>query len=197
MEFSKQRIGGLLIYLGGIQWTLGLLLAEAWHPTYNSRIDYVSDLTIGPTALIFNVTVFLLGLCIVLGAYLLTDSFRFRLLTLFLYLSGIGAMGVGLFSIDTQPIHSIFTLLALLFGGLAALVSFKVQKPPISYVSVILGLVSLSATFLFMPYLGLPVGSTETFLGMAKGSMERWVIFPVIAWTIGFGGYLSNQKPES
>ena len=82
-------------------------------------------------------------------------------------------------------------------GGLAALVSFKVQKPPFSYISVILGLGSLVASFLFMPYLGLPVGSTETFLGMSKGSMERWAIFPVIGWIIGFGGYLSNQDPES
>ena len=105
-------------------------------------------------------------------------------------------MGVGIFSIDTQPIHSIFTLLAILFGGLSAVVSFKVQKPPFSYISVILGLVSLAASFLFMPYLGLPVESTQTFLGMAKGSMERWAIFPVIGWVVGFGGYLSNQEIE-
>jgi hypothetical protein len=45
-----------------------------------------------------------------------------------------------------------------------------------------------------MPYLGLPVGSTETYLGMAKGSMERWAIWPILAWVIGFGSNIVKSK---
>jgi hypothetical protein len=49
---------------------------------------------------------------------------------------------------------------------------------------------SFILAMVFIPYLGLPFGSTETFLGIAKGSMERWAIDPILAWIIGFGGYL-------
>ena len=177
MNINKSTLGNTLLFIGSVQWFFGLLLAESWFPGYSSTIDYVSDLGIGPTAIIYNASVFLMGLCLVGGSYFLYDEFRFRPFTLFLILTGVGAMGVGLFPANMQPLHSIFTLIAILFGSFSAITSFRIQKPPLSYVSVFLGLVSLGAVVLFMPYLGLATGSTETFLGIAKGSMERWAIY--------------------
>ncbi len=194
MNFDKATLSGTLLYIGGIQWLLGMLLAESWYPGYSARIDYVSDLGTGPTALIYNVSVFLLGFCILLASYFMLKSMEIRVQPLLLALTGIGAMGVGVFPANMQPLHSVFTLIAILFGALAALSSYKIQSPPISYISVILGLVSLTAVVIFMPYLGLPVGSTETYLGMAKGSMERWAIWPILAWVIGLGSHM--VKPQ-
>jgi hypothetical protein len=59
-----------------------------------------------------------------------------------------------------------------------------------SIIAVVLGVMSLVLAIVFIPYLGLPMGSTIAFLGMAKGSLERWAIYPRLAWIIGFGGYL-------
>ncbi|MGY5852569.1 MAG: DUF998 domain-containing protein [Candidatus Thorarchaeota archaeon] len=196
MNYDKSVIAGTLLYIGMVQWVFGLLIAEAWFPGYSSRIDYVSDLGIGPTALIYNVSVFLLGLLVILGAYFMHQEFESRILTILVVLTAIGAMGVGVFPANIQPAHSFATLTALLFGALAAIASYKIQRSPLSYISIILGAISLVTAFLFIPYLGLPTGSTETFIGMAKGSMERWVIYPILIWVIGLGSHLIGTKKE-
>ncbi|KXH76871.1 MAG: hypothetical protein AM326_06390 [Candidatus Thorarchaeota archaeon SMTZ-45] len=195
-RLDKATLGGTLLYIGSIQWFLGLLLAEAWYPGYSSRIDYVSDLGVGPTALIYNVSVFLLGLCMFLSAYFMMQSIGGRVQSILLAISGIGAMGVGVFPYPLQPWHSIFTLIAILFGAFAAISSYQKQKPPISYISVVLGLFSLIAAIIFFPYLGLPVGATDTFLGMAKGSMERWAIYPILSWAIGHGSHIARTQSD-
>jgi hypothetical membrane protein len=198
MEFKNTTLGGTFLTIGGIQWFLiGLLLAESWYPGYSSRIDYVSDLGIGPTALIYNASVFLLGVCVLVGAYFIEQDLRFKPFFIVLVLTGIGAMGVGLFPASIQPMHSLFTLIAILFASFSALVSYKILKPPLNYISVILGVISLISAIIFIPYLGLPTGDTTTYLGMAKGSMERWAINPVLAWIMVFGGYLVNKDGTS
>ncbi len=194
VRFDMTKLGGTLLYIGGIQWFLGLLLAESWYPGYSSRIDYVSDLGTGPTALIYNMSVFLLGVCMFLGAYFMMKSIKSKVQSVLLSISGIGAMGVGIFPADMQPMHSVFTLVAIFFGAFAAISSYKIQSPPISYISVILGAFSLIVSFVFFPYLGLPVGATDTFLGMAKGSMERWAIYPILAWAIGHGSHIARSQ---
>ena len=183
-------LSGTLFLIGGLQWFIGLLAAESWYEGYSSRIDYVSDLGTGPTSIIYNSSVFIMGLLIVIGSFFLHQAQEKKLLPALLTVSGIGAMGVGVFPGNLQPMHSIFTLLAILFGAFAIIASYSHQKKPLSYISIILGMMSLVLSFVFFPYLGLPVGSTETFLGIAKGSMERWAIYPILAWIIAFGSYL-------
>ncbi|MFX1580048.1 MAG: DUF998 domain-containing protein [Promethearchaeota archaeon] len=189
-------VSGSLFLVGGVQWFLGILAAESWYDGYSSRIDYVSELGIGPTALIYNLSVFLLGVFMVVGAFFLYKSSEKRLLPSLLTISGIGAMGVGVFPGYMQPMHSIATMLAIMFGAFSAMASYTHQNKPMSIVSLVLGFMSLVLSILFIPYLGLPTGSTVTFLGMAKGSLERWAINPILAWIIGFGGYLMGKDTK-
>ena len=189
-NFDGMTLSGSFFLIGGIQWFLGILAAESWYDGYSSRIDYVSELGIGPTALIYNLSVFLLGVFIVIGAFFFYKSSERKFLPALLIVSGIGCMGVGVFPGYMQPMHSIATLLAIMFGAFSAMASYREQTRPMSVVSFVLGLMSLVLSILFIPYLGLPTGSTETFMGMAKGSLERWAINPILAWIIGFGGYL-------
>jgi len=189
---KKLSISGSSFFVGGVLWCLGILAAESWYPGYSSRIDYVSDLGIGPTAIIFDGSDILLGICMVLGAFFLYNHLQKKPLPILLTVSGIGAIGVGVFSIDFQPAHSIFTLLAITSLALAAIVSYLYTEKPVSIFGFALGALSLVLMIVFFPYLGLPTGSTETFLGMAKGSLERWVIYPIVFWIIGFGTYLNG-----
>jgi hypothetical membrane protein len=190
-------LSGSLFLIGGVQWFLGILAAESWYDGYSSRIDYVSDLGIGPTALIYNLSVFLLGVFMVIGAFFLHKSSKKRLLPVLITISGIGAMGVGVFPGHMQPMHSIGTLLAIMFGAFSAMASFTHQMKPMSVISVVLGTMSLVLSIVFIPYLGLATGSTVTFMGMAKGSLERWAINPILAWIIGFGGYLMGKENQA
>ncbi|MFW9925800.1 MAG: DUF998 domain-containing protein [Candidatus Thorarchaeota archaeon] len=189
-RFENETASGFCFLVGGIQWFLGILAAESWYDGYSSRIDYVSDLGTGPTALIYNTSVFLLGVFVLIGTIFLYKTRRKRVLPSLLLICSIGIMGVGVFPANLQPMHSIATLLAILFGSLAAVASFTYQTKPLSIISVVLGLMSFILAMVFFPYLGLPYGATETFFGIAKGSLERWAINPILAWIIGFGGYL-------
>ncbi|MFW9966989.1 MAG: DUF998 domain-containing protein [Candidatus Thorarchaeota archaeon] len=197
LKVDRHVLSGYLFLIGGIQWFFGLLAAESWYPGYSSRIDYVSDLGIGPTALLYNASVFLLGAFTVMGSHYLYKTDEARTLSFLLTLAGIGAMGVGIFPGYLQPMHSIFTLIAILFGSFATVASYRHQKKPMAYISIVLGIVALASSIVFLPYLGLPTGSTETFLGLAKGSMERWAIYPILAWIIGYGSYLVGSTDET
>lgn len=196
-QVSNATLSGCSFLIGGIQWFIGILAAESWYDGYSSRIDYVSDLGTGPTSLIYNLSVFLLGAFLVSGAYFLFRSTKRKLLPVLLVISGIGAMGVGIFPANLQPMHSIATLLAIFFAALGAIGSYTYQGRPMSIMAVVLGIMSLVLAIFFIPYLGLEFGSTVTFLGMGKGSLERWAIYPLLAWIIGFGGYLMGTAKET
>ena len=196
-RFNPATLAGCLFLIGGIQWFLGILAAEGWYDGYSSRIDYVSDLGTGPTAIIYNVSVFIMGALIVAGTVFLYKAQGRKLLPVLLTLSGIGCMGLGLFPANLQPMHSIFTLMAILIGALAAISSYTHWTKPMSIISVSLGLMALVSSVVFFPYLGLTFGSTETFLGMTKGSLERWAIYPILIWIICFGSYLMGTASKN
>jgi len=139
---------------------------------------------------LYNTSIFILGACVAAGAYFLYEATKGRIVPFLIGMSGIGAMGLGIFPGYLQPMHSIATLVAIFFGAFGAVTSYKVQKKPMAYFSVMMGLMALGASILFFPYLGFPTGSTVTYLGMAKGSLERWAIYPILVWLIVFGSYL-------
>ena len=76
--------------------------------------------------------------------------------------------------------HPIFALITFISGGIAAIASSKIIESPYSHISLCIGGVSLlflvSASF-FIPILG-------------GGGTERWIVYPLIVWSIGFGTYL-------
>jgi hypothetical membrane protein len=103
-----------------------------------------------------------------------------------LAMSGIGAIGVGVFNEDYIPVvHALFALMAFLFGNLAVIYSSKMVRPPTSYVFVLLGLIGLSALALF---------AGNTFLGLGAGGMERMIFYPAMFWAIGFGAHLLAEE---
>lgn len=197
MKYDDRLMAGILLFVGPIQWFLVIVLSEGLAPGYNGSIQYVSDLGVGLTAIVYNTSLVLFGVAIVVSAYLLYRALESKVLSLLLGAVGVGAAGVGVFSINFQPIHGIFQAIALIFGAIAAVYSFRFQRPPLSYVSIVLGVLSLGSGILFFPYLGLPMESTVRFLGLAKGSMERIVIYTLVVWLMGFGAYLLGSSAET
>jgi len=190
---KHSKMAGALLLIGGVQWFLAITLAEGLHPGYNSGVHYVSSLGVGATSLFYNASLLALGVSILAGAYLLQGSLGSRAFIILLTITGLATLGVGLFPENVRPWHGIVTPVALLFGGFSAIASYRLQKPPLSYVYALLGALSLAVGILFNPYLGLPRESTATYLGLGKGTMERMVIYPILLWMIGFGGQLAGS----
>jgi hypothetical membrane protein len=188
MKYDDRKIAGSLLFIGAVLCVLGIIVAEALYPDYSTSENYISDLGVGPSSLIFNSSLFLLGVLTVGGAYFIQRAFDFRLFSIFAAITGIGAMGVGLFPEDAGVVHVVFSFITFLFAGLSAIMSYKLQKQPFSYFSVILGVVVLLALVLF---------ASGTFLGLGKGGMERMIAYPALLWAIGFGGHLISYSSDT
>jgi len=185
MELDDMKVAGTLLFSGAVQFLLGLIIAEALYPNYSVSGNYISDLGVGSTALIFNSSVFVLGLLAVAGAYFIREAFKSNFLFIILILTGIGAMMVGLFPETAGVMHTIASLVTFLFGGLAAIVSYKVEKSPFSYLSVVLGAMGLVALGLL---------ASGNYLGLGVGGMERMIAYPVLLWAVGFGAHLLGSS---
>ncbi len=188
MKYENGKIAGSLLFIGGVSCVLGIIVAEALYPGYSTADNYISDLGVGPSAIIFNSSLFLLGVLAVCGVYFIQREFHFRLFSILAAIAGIGAMGVGLFTEDAGILHGVFSFTVFFFAGLSAITSYRLQKRPFSYLSVILGAVTLLALALF---------GSGTFLGLGKGGMERMIAYPALLWTVGFGGYLIGHSSQT
>lgn len=185
MMYDDKKIAGAFFFFAGVQSILLMIISICLYPGYCVSTNYISDLGVGSTSTLFNATMIILGGCTLIGAYFIHRGYSCRLFYVLLIITGIGAAGVGIFPEDTGLIHGIAALIAFFFGGLSAISSHKLLQPPLTYFSIILGLVSLLALVLFM---------TGTFLGLGPGGMERIVAYPILLWGIGFGGALIGSK---
>jgi hypothetical membrane protein len=62
------------------------------------------------------------------------------------------------------------------------------MKFPFSLINVLLGLMTLSTSVLCI---------VKQYLGLGAGGMECIIVYPILIWTIGFGGYLISLPEKS
>jgi hypothetical membrane protein len=188
------KTAGLLLFLAGAIIIMGIITAEAFYPLgYTTANSEISDLgatvrpnsvSYQPSASIFNYTMVLAGLMIVIAAALQHKHFKKYLFSIPLLLLGVGMLGVGFFPGNKDPYHGMFALLTFNMGGLMAIASFKIVSAPFKYIGIVFGLITIitlwTASF-FIPIIG-------------DGGTERWVAYPVVLWLTGIGGYMLNEK---
>jgi hypothetical membrane protein len=201
MAYSREKVAGILFFIAATQFILGLTIAEALYPSYSISDNYISDLGIGPSSIIFNSSVFLLGLLLLIGTYLLRHISNFKTVNILLLLMAIGAMGIGVFTKDFRTAHGAVATMAFFFAGLTAISSSKVMKKPLSLISIILGTMTLGALVLFS--IGMITSGSLTsdiaydsdfYLGLGPGGMEHMIIYPALMWLAGFSWHLVTQR---
>ena len=185
MKHGIQSLAGALLFFGAVQFMLCMVVSEALYTGYNVSDNAISDLGVGSTALIFNASIFLFGLSVVAGAYCVFRASGDRLFSALLVLSGFGAVGAGVFPETTGGIHRLAAFFAFFFGGASAIAAYRMEKLPFNFFSVILGVVSLAALALVL---------SGSFFGLGFGGMERMVVYPLLLWAVGFGGFLIGKK---
>ncbi|MFQ6012358.1 MAG: DUF998 domain-containing protein [Thermoplasmata archaeon] len=181
MTLDPRKVTGLLVFLGATQFTVGLMIAAALHTGYSIADDTISALGAGPGAAVFNSSVILLGVLVLVAAYSIRPVFKSLVVSILLALTGIGAVGVGVFPTGTGLIHSVFSLVTFVFGGVTAVYVARFLRTPLLHLSIILGVLALVALGLFV---------SDNYLGLGIGGMERMIVLPVLAWAIALGGYL-------
>jgi hypothetical membrane protein len=177
------RSPGLLLVLGSFELLFLELLAEILYPGYSVSLNYISDLGVGPepSRTIFTVGIIVFGVFVTTSVYLRGGpAWEVPILVA---LSGAGTIGVGVFDESWGTIHLVFAGLAFGIGSLAALVSSRTVKGPLSVLFATLGVIGLIA-------LGLQ--ASGTFLGLGVGGMERMIYYPAVLWVLMYGIYLMS-----
>jgi hypothetical membrane protein len=211
VAFSNSAKAGAVIFFGNIQWALVILISEIMDSNssvsnyagsgnatggymYSVSSNYISDLgatcrgstcTIPPSGYLFDASVIVLGLSLMVGAYFMHRAFHWNPATVLTILVGIGAAGAGIFPETAGLAHHLFSLIAFLAAGLVAIVAARLTKKPMFYISIVLGLITLVALVFY-------VGGDNGWLG--AGGLERLIVYPVLFWGAGFGASLIGQE---
>jgi hypothetical membrane protein len=193
---NKLKLSGVLLFLAGSFALMGIITAEVFYPsgytTFNSEISDLgatkppNSLIYQPSASIFNLTMFLSGLMVLTATLFQHRYFKKLLFTIPLGLFSLGLVGIGIFSGEKTPYHGIFSLLTFISGGVSAIMSFKVVSAPFKFIGIVFGAISLLTwcAVVFAPNMIVP------FIGL--GGTERWLVYPIVLWITGLGGYLMN-----
>jgi len=191
MDAPSLKRAGTILFVGVGQFAFCFALAEIYYPGYDVSVQTISDLGatckggvckfVQPSSDIFNASVALLGIMLLFTAYYLWKGSGSKALSVFEVLSGIGAMGVGIFNESYGVVHVFFSALTFFSIGIQALLVFKVARPLFSYFSAVTGVITMVALVLY---------GTGTYLGLGQGGMERMIVYPVLIGGLAFGGYL-------
>jgi hypothetical membrane protein len=187
------RRAGVLLFVGATQFFIFFTISESLYPGYSVSSQPISDLGATcssgvcviqqPSSAIFDATVFLLGLLVFVGAFFIYIS-RSRLIGGLAALSAWGVMGVAIFPETTGVLHVIVSFIAFFFGALAAISSYRMLRPPLSYLAVVLGIASLVA---------LGIYASGNYFGLGQGGMERLIVYPELIWLLGFGAHMMGR----
>ncbi len=192
------KLSGILLFLAGSIALMGIITAEALYPSgtgYTTFSSEISDLGATkppnsiihqPSASIFNMAMLLSGLMTLTATFFQHKHFKKPAVSIPLGLFGLGLVGIGIFSGDKAPYHVMFAMLTFLSGGLSAILAYKIVSTPFKYIGIIFGSISLAtwAAAVFIPDIIFPL------IGM--GGTERWLVYPIVLWITGLGGYLMN-----
>jgi len=199
VDFDNKKIAGLLLFVGATQFVLAAIIAEGIDTKY-TFLQPMNWLGGGSAGFIFNSSLFLLGLFVVVSAYLIQRAFtdvqeRFsnRLFWFLMTLTGIGVAGIGIFNENFGDAHVFVVRMFWVFAVPTAIVSYRFQKKPLSYVSVILGLITLTAIILFLSEVYIPT-PVDLYLGIGRGGMQRMIQYPIFLWILGFGAQLIGDS---
>lgn len=192
------KISGVLYFFTGSIALLGIITTEAMYPdvyiTYlNGMIDFEpttpsNSIIHQPSTSIFNFSMVFAGFMCLNASLHQHIYFKKWLFTVPIILFSIALIGIGLFSGNKSYYHGMSSLLAFLSGAVAAIFAFKIISSPYKFISIAFGVIALSTWFIvaFVPDFIVP--------SIGLGGAERWIVYPIMLWVTGLGGYLMSNK---
>jgi hypothetical membrane protein len=189
---AQVRLAGVALFALAALFLFVIMLAASIVPGYDMNTAAISDLGVfQETALLFNATLIAVGVLNIVAALLLRQSHgKAWILALFL-IAGMGAIGAGVFPLDSGGPHGLFALVAFLAFNLEPLAIATVVRGPMRAISLLAGVVGL--VYVVIMAIG-DGGNTAVFGAIGHGGTERMIVYPVMTWMLAFGGYLMASR---
>ncbi|MDS0478478.1 DUF998 domain-containing protein [Natrinema sp. 1APR25-10V2] len=188
---DTQRFAGLALFVLSAQFMTVIMLGAAMAPGYDFGGGAISDLgVVAETAVLFNASLVAVGLLNGIGGYVFYRTHGSRWILSVYVLAGIGAIGAigaGVFPLDTGGLHGLFALVAFLFFNVEAIASGTRLAGPMKAVSILAGVVGIA--FVALMAIG-DAGNAAAFGPIGHGGTERMIVYPPMLWLLTFGGYL-------
>jgi hypothetical membrane protein len=192
MTFEARKVAGLFFIALAAQFMTAIMLAAAMVPGYDFRGGAISDLGVFPeTALLFNISLVIVGMFNLLGGYFFYRTHAKRWLFGIFAVAGVGAIVAGLFPLDAGGLHTLGALLAFVFFNVQAIGTATRLNGVMRALSVLAG--TLGLVFVVLMVIG-DGGNAAAFGPIGHGGTERMIIYPVMIWMITFGGYLLGNN---
>ena len=173
------------------------LVAETLYPGYSVSNNYISDLGATciappsttsciahqPSATIFDTTVFLLGLILLAGTFLVYSGTRKKPYVIATAVADLAILLIGVFPENTGWVHAIISEFAFLFAGISLVLAWTIVKgDAFGYLAVAFGALTIFFTIF---------GGVSATVGV--GGEERLIVLPALLGILALGGYLTGQ----
>ena len=187
------RIPGILSFVLAGQFLTVIMLAASMAPGYDVAGGAISDLGVIPeTALLFTISLLVVGVLDIAAGYLLYRLHRRRWILAVTVLAGLGAAGAGLVPLDAGGLHGLFALAAFVAFNVQAIASGTIVRGPMRAISFLAGVVGF--VFVVIMVIG-DAGTPAVFGPIGHGGAERMIVYPAMLWMLAFGGYLMAEPP--
>jgi hypothetical membrane protein len=195
VRYDSLKIGGALYIIAAFQFLVFELVAETLYPGYSVSNNYISDLGATcvappdntscvvhqPSAAIFDTTVFLLGLILLLGTFLVYRGTRKKPYAIATAVADLAILLIGIFPENTGWTHAIISEVAFLGTGISLVLAWTIVKGGVfGYLAAAFGVLTLFFTFVGVPAVGV-------------GGGEWLLVLPALLGTLALGGYLTGQ----
>ena len=167
MDSKNKTLSGSILFVGSIVYLLGTVLGEKF----------------GNMSL-YNDSIVLLGIIVLISIYFIQNAFKSPIFSGLLAVAGIGTIGVGLLTYASTEYY-VFAGLGYVFFGLSAIMSYRYEKAPLSFISILLGVATLLA-------FGLWVGNVDLGSGMKVTPIVVDTL--VLLWLAGFSAHIIGEK---
>ena len=167
MSYGNKTLSGSILFVGAVVYILGTVAGEKF-----------GNVTL------YNASVVLLGLLMLLSVYFIQKAFKSIIFSALIALAGIGTIGVGLLTYASTEYY-VLAGIGYIFFALSAIMSYKYEKAPLTYLSIILGVIALLS-------LGLWAGNIE--LGPGIKITPIIIDMAMLLWLSGFGAHIIGEK---
>jgi hypothetical membrane protein len=191
---AGSRAAGVLLFALAAQFMTVIMLAASMAPGYDVPGGAISDLgTVPETRLLFNASLIAVGVLNLASGLLLFRQHPSRAMLALFTLAGVGALGAGVFPLDSGGPHGLFALVAFMAFNLEALAVASIVSGPMRVISLLAGAIGL--VFVVLMAVG-DSGNAAAFGPIGHGGTERMIVYPAMLWMLAFGGYLMAGRDD-